>query len=82
MIILRIPNATISPIIQNPAPSFAGPRHVCLSIYHLLLVCQKYLISNSRAMWDEYIYEYDSCVLAGYDAFTCHYRGVYVWTLA
>ena len=81
-IILRIANATIPAIVQNPAPGIAGPRHVRLGMYHLFLVCQKYLISNNRAMWDKYIHEYDHYVLASYDAFTYHHRGVYAENLA
>ena len=49
-IILRIANTTIPAIVQNPAPGVAGSRHVRLGMYHLFLVCQKYLVSNNRAM--------------------------------
>ena len=45
--------------------------------YHLFIACQKYMQTNNRAVFDKYLQEYDRCVLAGYDTYTCHHRGVY-----
>ena len=33
-------------------------------------------------MFKVYSYEYDRCMCARYDSYTCYYRGVYVWYLA
>ena len=48
-----------------------------MDVYHLFISYQKHILSNKRTIYDAYINEYDRCVLAGYDTFTCHQRGVY-----
>ena len=64
-------------VVPNPGPGVAISRDILMGVYHLFISCQKHILSNKRTIYDAYINEYDRCVLAGYDNFTCHQRGVY-----
>ena len=81
-IIFRIVHTTLPAIVANPRPGVAGPRHIRLAVYNLFLVCQKSLLGNKDQMFTAYSYEYDRCVVAGYDSYTCHHRGGYAGNLA
>ena len=81
-IIFRIVHANLPAIVANPRPGVAGPRHIRLAVYNLFLVCQKCLLGNKDQMFKAYSYEYDRCMCAGYDSYTCHPRGIYAGYLA
>ena len=76
-VIFRILHSIIPAAIPNPGPGVVISRSVLMGVYHFFLACQKHILSNSRALYDEYLHEYDRCVLAGYDVYTCHHRGLY-----
>ena len=80
-IILSVVYTHIPAVVPDPGPGIAIPRHILLGVEHLFLSCQKHLLTNKKAMFDQYLHEYDRCALAGYDAFTCHHRGVYAGNL-
>ena len=79
-IILRIMHKTAS-VVPDPGPN-PIPKNILMGAFHLFISCQKHLLSNKRGMYNEYLYEYDRCVLAGYDVYTCHHRGVYAGNVA
>ena len=76
-IIFRIILTLIPGVVPNPGPGIAISRDILIGVYHLFISCQKHILSNKRTIYDTYINEYDRCVLAGYDTFTCHQRGIY-----
>ena len=76
-IIFGIIHTLIPGVVPNPRPGIAISRDILMGVYHLFISCQKHILSNKRTIYDTYINEYDRCVLAGYDTFTCHQRGVY-----
>ena len=77
IIIFRIIHTLIPGVVPNPGPGIAISRDILMGLYNLFISCQKHILSNKRTIYDAYIKEYDRCVLAGYDTFTCHQRGVY-----
>ena len=75
-IIFQILHSITPGVVPNPGPGVVISREILLGVFHLFLSCQKHILSNKRGMWDEYLNEYDRCVWAGYDTYTCHHRGV------
>ena len=81
-IIFRIIHTTMPAIVANPSPGVAGRQHIRLWVYSLVLVYHKSRLGNKDQMFKAYSYEYDRCMCAGYDSYTCHYRAVYEGYLA
>ena len=81
-IIFTIVHTTLPAIVANPCPGVAGPRHICIAVYNLFLVCQKSLLGNKYQMFKAYSYKYDQCMCAGYDSYTYHHCGIYAGYLA
>ena len=57
----------IPAVVHDPGPGIATPQHILLGVHRFFLSCQKHLLSNKRAMYSQYLYEYDRCILTGYD---------------
>lgn len=76
-IIFRIMHTIIPGTVPDPGPAVVISRPILMGVYHFFLACQKHVLSNRRGSYDQYLHEYDRCVLAGWDVYTCHHRGVF-----
>ena len=64
-------------VVPHLGPGVAIYMDILMGLSHLFISCQKHILYNKRTIYDACINAYDRCVLARYDIFTCHQRGVY-----
>ena len=76
-IIIQIVYTTIPAIVLNPGPGIVLPLSVLLGIYNLFLSCQKHVLSNKGAMYDQYLFHYNRFAIVGYNTYTCHHHGIH-----